>query len=100
MDRASLSANKAVAGAPPYAARDRLLSRDRLTRHPQEGQHSAGAERGGTRDRVPPARDTSLCAKGSKPATETQRGSVHESPVRQQPHAQNQRFDRTQDRRS
>jgi hypothetical protein len=41
----------------------RLPSRDRSRRHPQEGQHRAGAERGGTRDRVPPARDP-LCARG------------------------------------
>jgi hypothetical protein len=36
----------------------RLPCRDRLRRHPQEGQHRAIAERGGTRDRVPPARYT------------------------------------------
>mgnify|MGYP006951438843 CR=1 FL=1 len=50
---------KSVSIAPPLCGtRDRLQSRDRLKRHPQEGQHSADAERGGTRDRVPPARDT------------------------------------------
>src|SRR6266849_10102514 len=43
---------------------------------------------GGTRDRVPPASDTSASSReGSTPLAETLRGSVHESPVRRLPHA-------------
>jgi len=38
------------------SGRDQRLSRDRLTRQPQEHQHSAAA--GGMRDRLPPARDS------------------------------------------
>lgn len=40
--------------APPSGGtRDRLPFHDRLRRHMQEGQHSDGAGRDGTRDRVP-----------------------------------------------
>ena len=65
--------------APPSGGdAGRLPSRDRLTRHPQEGQHRAGAERDGTRDRVPPARDTRDWIKAVGPRH--WRGSVHKNP--------------------
>jgi hypothetical protein len=49
---------------------------------------------GGTRDRVPPASDTSASSReGSTPLAETLRGSVHESPVRRLPHAHMHPFD-------
>lgn len=51
-------------------------------------QHSAGAERGGTRDRVRPARETLFRARVRSRTAETPRGSVHESPVQRMPHAQ------------
>ena len=64
-------------------------SRDRLKRHPQEGQHSAAS----WRDPGPSAsgerlnRATTCCAMGLKPKAETHCGSVHESPVRFTAHA-------------
>jgi hypothetical protein len=52
------SSRRSVSNAPPSGGdAGRLPSRDRLTRHPQQGQHRAGTQRDGTRDRVPPARD-------------------------------------------
>jgi hypothetical protein len=87
MARRKKSGRRSVSTAPPSGGtRDRLPSRDRLKRHPQEGQHRAGAERGGTRDRVPPARDTLSRARDRSRMAETLRGSVHESPVRRLPH--------------
>jgi len=88
MARRKKSSRRSVSTAPPSGrTRDRLPCRDRLRRHPHEGQHRAGAERGGTRDRVPPARDTLSRARDRSRAAETLRGSVHESPVRRLPHA-------------
>jgi len=75
-------------GKAVCAAQAELFAGGETKWQPQERQHSAGAERGGTRDRVPPARDTSFRARDRSRTAETPRGSVHESPVRRMPDAQ------------
>jgi hypothetical protein len=75
-------------GKAARAAQAELLAGGETKWQPQERQHSAGAERGGTRDRVPPARDTLFRARDRSRTAETPRGPVHESPVRRMPRAQ------------
>jgi hypothetical protein len=72
------SSRRSVSIAPPSGGtRNRLPSRDRSRRHPQEGQHRDGAET--RRDPGPSASGEGyvIAREGSKPLAETLRGSVH-----------------------